>query len=152
MRRLLVPLVLLLFASPLAAQSPSHPCAGESDPSRRLACYDKAFPLSPEVKKAALGRAVDEFGVAKPQNTSVSPGGGVASPDLDRIKGKIVAVEYGAGARRFRLDNGQVWTQTDPRSSGHVRVGESVEVRKAILGGYSLVMPNGISVRVTRTR
>lgn len=146
-------LLMSLFALPLAAQTPTHACAGVVDPAARLACYDKAFPPPPEVIEAAVEKAQADFGLEKPGDPLLGPGQTVEQADPERIESRVARVDYGSsGQRVFALENGQVWTQTEARSSGHLQPGELVQVRKAILGGYHLVMPNGVSLRVRRTR
>lgn len=142
-------LCLTLFLIPVAAaaQPASHECAVVPDASARLACYDHAFPPPVETLQAASEKAQADFGLdAAEQGPSLGP------PQPERIQGAVAKVDQGRGVRVFTLDNGQVWTQTDPRTVGHVSPGDVVQVRKAILGGYTLVMPNGVSVRVRRTR
>lgn len=144
-------LPLCLFALPAAAQPASHACATVADATARLACYDKAFPPPPEVIEEANEIAKASFGLDQPRDALRNPGATDAQADPERIESRIAEVDYGA-QRRFTLDNGQVWMQTDARSGGHVRPGDVVQVRKAILGGYTLVMPNGVTLRVRRTR
>lgn len=146
-------LLLWLFALPLAAQPATHDCAGVAAPSARLACYDKAFPPLPEVIEAAVEKAQADFGLDNQREPLRSPGQTAEQADPERIESRVVKVDYGSGGQRiFVLENGQVWAQTEARSSGHLQSGDPVQVRKAMLGGYHLVMPNGVSVRVRRTR
>ncbi len=49
----------------------------------------------------------------------------------------------------FRLENGQVWIQTAPRTSPF-EVGDSVTIKSAMLGGYIMRSEGGTSTRVTR--
>ncbi len=143
---------LLLLASGSVAQPAGHPCASEVDREARLACYDRAFPPSPEVHEAARERAEAGFGLAAAKDPS-RKGGRLDEDDPDRIQSRVTRVDNpGSSQRTFRLENGQAWTQTDARSAGLVRAGDTVEVRKGLMGGYLLVMPNGIAVRVRRTR
>jgi hypothetical protein len=148
-----LPLLLLALALPVAAQPAGHACAGVANPAERLACYDRAFPPSPEVIEAASEQAQAEFGLDKPKDALRNPGQTPGQVDPDRIDSRVTGVSRGGdGQRVFTLENGQVWIQTDVRGSGHVQAGDTVQVRKAILGGYQLVMQNGVSVRVRRTR
>ena len=140
-------LPLLLLVLPAAAQPASHECAVVPDPAARLACYDRAFPPPPETVQAATEKAQAEFGLdAAEQERSL------AQQQPERIESPVAKVDQGSRGRVFILENGQVWAQTETRTVGHVRPGDVVQVRKAILGGYTLVMPNGVSVRVRRTR
>lgn len=145
-------LLLPMLASPLAAQAASHPCASEPDAGKRLACYDAAFPLSPQVQEAAREQARAGFGLARPKAAPDDPGQASGTVEPERIESKVVGVDHAGGLRLFRLENGQAWSQVDTRGGGHVQPGDEVQVRKAVLGGYQLRMPNGVSVRVRRTR
>jgi len=143
------PLVFLgLFAWPLAAQPATHPCAGVAETSARLACYDRAFPPSPEVIEAAGQQAEAAFGLDAPRNIGQVSG----AQEPERIDSTVTRIDHGGGGRRsFHLENGQVWMQTNS-GGGQMRTGGIVQVRKALLGGYQLVMPSGLSVRVRRVR
>ena len=151
MRCFMFPL-LCLFALPLSAQGTgSHACASVAGAAARLACYDKAFPPPVEVIEAETEKAEAEFGLNRPRDTLLNPGQTLEQADPERIESRVTSVTQG-GQRSFHLENGQVWTQTDARSIGHVKVGDVVQVRRAVLGGYQLVMPNGVSLRVRRAR
>ena len=150
--RFLTLLPLLLFAPSLAAQQASHPCAGVPEPAARLACYDEAFPLPPQVVEAATAKAQADFGLGKASDGLRNPGQTVAQADPDRIEGRVTRVDHGVGQRSFHLEGGQVWTQVDSRTGGSVQAGDTVQVRKAVLGGYSLVTPQGVVLRVRRIR
>ncbi len=137
-----------LCAGPLAAQQAGHPCAGVADAPARLACYDRAFPPSPEVVAAAGEQAEAAFGLEATRDA----GNVVGTQEPERIESTVTRVDHGSGGRRtFHLENGQVWTQSDS-GGGQMRAGGVVQVRKAMLGGYQMVMPNGLSVRVRRVR
>ncbi len=151
--RCLLPSVLLFVALPLAAQPDTHACAKVADPAARLACYDSAFPPPPDVIAAATEKAQADFGLDRPRDGLLNPGQTREQADPERIESKVARVGAGRdGQRIFTLENGQVWTQTDSRAGGHLQVGDAVQVRKAMLAGYQLVMPNGVIVRVRRTR
>lgn len=144
--------LLWLIALPLAAQEAAHHCAKVSEPVARLTCYDTAFPLPPEVVEAAMQQAQDDFGLDGPQPSRVS-GNRAERPDSERIESRVIKIDHGRGGQRsFNLENGQVWTQADARSSGHVQDGQVVQVRRAILSGYQLVTPAGVTLRVRRAR
>jgi hypothetical protein len=143
--------LLLLFALPLFAQQAPHACAEVADPAARLACYDKAFPPLPGVMEAAAEKAKADFGLHTSRESlrSSAPG---AQPDQEQIEARVDKVDHGAGQRSFQLENGQVWMQVEARSSGHVGVGDTVQVRKGVLGGFQLITPQGIALRVRRMR
>ena len=147
-------LVLLgLSASPLAAQPPSHACASVSGATDRLACYDKAFPPPAEVIAEANQQAQADFGLSGPRDSLRNPGQTAEQANPERIESRVVKVDHGSGGqRRFQLENGQVWALTEARSIGQVPEGAMVQVRKAMLSGYTLVAPNGVTLRVRRVR
>lgn len=152
MRCIFLPM-LWLFASPLAAQPVTHACAAVPEPAARLACYDEVFPLSAEVRAASTEKAKAHFGLMPSQDRLRNSRQAGEEGEPERIEGRVTKVDHGHdGQRIFTLENGQVWAQTEARSSGHVQVGQAVQVKKAVLGGYHLVMANGVVVRVRRTR
>lgn len=152
MRRIL-PLLMWLFALPLAAQQPTHPCAGVVEPAARLACYDGAFPPPPEVGEAAAQRAHADFGLVRQHDSLRNPGQMTGQSDPERIESRVAKVNHASGGQRgFHLENGQVWTQTESSSLGHVRAGDLVQVRKGLVGGYQLVTLGGVALRVRRAR
>lgn len=153
MHRLLLP-ILWFAAPPLLAQEANHACASVGEPAARLACYDKAFPPPPEVIEAAAAKAQADFGLGESRGSSLrNPGQTAEQAEPERIESRVVKVDYvGSAQRSFTLENGQVWTQTESRSGGHVQAGATVQVRKVILGGYQLILPNGVALRVRRTR
>lgn len=131
--------LLCLFATPLTAQPASHTCARVADPAARLACYDTMYPPSPEAEEMVAEKASASFGMK-------------SRTDPERIESRVLTVGYEHnGARRFTLENGHVWTQAD---SGGPRIqsGDAVQVRKGLIGSYLLVAPNGVTLRVRRTR
>ncbi|MCW4455625.1 type VI secretion protein [Flavobacterium sp. MXW15] len=151
--RHLLPLLLCLFAPPLAAQQATHACANVAEPAGRLACYDKAFPPPPAVNAAVAEKAQADFGLNKPRETLLNPGQTPAQADPERIESRVIRVDHGRGGQRsFMLENGQVWQQTESRSSGHVQAGDTVQVRKGLIGGYMLVTPAGVRLSVRRAR
>jgi len=139
--------VALLLASDVAAQAPTHACANEAEPAARLTCYDKAFPPPPEANEAARERAEARFGLKQADAASVE------GRDPERIESRVTRIgNPGSAQRIFHLQNGQAWIQADARGTGQVQPGDTVQVRKGLLGAYQLVMPNGVVLRVRRTR
>ncbi len=154
-RRVLLPL-LTLFALPLAAQHNRHACAAVAAPEARLACYDRAFPPSQEAAAEAAAAAAKAqaaaFGLHKPTPSpdSAQP---TAAVDPERIESRVAKVDHGSGGlRTFHLENGQVWTLAESRSTGQVKAGDTVQVRKGVLAGYTLVTPSKVTLRVRRVR
>lgn len=151
--RCLLLLLLCLPGLPLAAQQTDHACASVAEPAARLACYDQAFPPPPEVNKLAAAKAQGDFGLDAPRDSLRNPGQTVEEADPARIESRVLKVDYAHnGQRSFSLENGQLWRQTESRSTGHVRPGDIVQVRKAVLGSYMLMTPDGVGLRVSRAR
>lgn len=145
--------IMWLLAFPLAAQETTHPCALLAGAAARLACYDAAFPLSADVLEAEAQQAQAAFGLNGPQAPSRSTDGRGEGAGSDGFEGRVVKVDYGPGGlRSFSFENGQVWTQTEARGSGHVQDGQVAQLRKGILGSYQLVTPAGVVLRVRRSR
>ncbi len=139
---------LLLVALPAASQQPTHACASVVEAAARLACYDKAFPLSEHTSQMVNGIAKADFGLNKPRG-SLGPAPDQAEPES--IESRVTKVEQENGVQRtFHLENGHVWTRTQTDRNGHVNVGDQVKVRKALMAGYVLVTPSGVFVRVRR--
>lgn len=131
--------LLCLFALPLAAQASTHACSRVAEPAARLACYDRMYPPAPETHAAATETVQTDFGL----NVPTSP---------ERIESRVLTVEHGHdGKRRFTLENGHVWTQTDANGV-RVKAGDTVQVRRGTMGSYLLVAPNGVTLRVRRAR
>lgn len=152
-KRCLLLLFLCLPALPLTAQVPAHACARVAEPAARLGCYDEAFPPPPEVHEAAAAKAQGDFGLDRPRESLRNPGQSVEEADPERIESRVVKVDYAHnGQRSFSLENGQVWRQSESRSIGHVRAGDVVQVRKALMGSYMLLTPDGVGLRVSRAR
>lgn len=140
----------MAISVPAFAAEPAHPCAPVLDPVERLACYDRAFPPPPEVHEAAARKAVDDFGrPPAPQLANARP---TDEADPERIQGKVARIVYGQGTRTVTLDNGQAWMLTEATSRGPVAEGDTVAVRKGVMGNYILVTPAGVGLRARRVR
>lgn len=144
--------LLWMFASPVAAHQATHACASVAEPASRLACYDAAFPPAPEVLEAAEELVQADFGLNKRREPLRNPGQTVEQADPEHIESRVTKVDYGSSGRSFHLENGQIWSQTESRSGGHVKSGDTVQVRKGLLGSYMLVTAKGVSLRVRRAR
>ena len=145
----------IALLSPAAAVTAveSHACARVVGAAARLACYDQAFPPPPEVHEETARRARQAFGMAPAQARAAAPDRVAAQAEPDRIEDRVAAVDYGSGGRRrISLENGQSWDVVDTTSSGPVRRGDQVLVRKGLLGAFLLTTPAGVSLRVRRTR
>lgn len=124
-----------------AAEPAQHPCAQVRDDTERLACYDSEF--GKPAKSTSPGK---QFGrPAKPAPAAAAEPASVTASvtALDRLRdGKFVVT----------LDNSQVWSQSEINSQAFVEVGDTVTVRRGVLGSYLLVTKSGIATRVKRVR
>lgn len=134
-----------------AEQAATHPCASVVDVVQRLACYDRTFPPTAETRAQMVSKARGEFGLDRDAGRKQAALAQTVAEPQD-IESVLARLDYNGSPRTFTLDNGQVWVQTDGVGSGNVKVGETVRIRKAMLGSYMLVMPSGVAVRVKRKR
>jgi len=144
--------VLCFLVISLPAWAAGHRCAAVVDPGERLACYDQAFPPTPEVEAAAARRGVDEFGMQRPKTPLPATGQAPAQVDPERIEGRIAKVVHASAGRTVTLENGQVWVVTEATTRGPTREGDEVMVRKGVMGNYVLVTASGVGLRVRRVR
>lgn len=135
-----------------AEPAATHACASVVEAVQRLACYDRAFPPTEETRAQMVSKARGEFGLDRDAGRKQAALAQTVVEPQDDIEGVLARLDYNGSPRTFTLDNGQVWVQTDGVGSGNVKVGETVRIRKAMLGSYMLVMPSGMAVRVKRKR
>jgi hypothetical protein len=122
--------------------------AAASPPRTAVTQTPAATPATP----AAPKDPVAEFGLteaAKQAKDPVKAAEAAAAPTS--VTGKVISVRF----RKFgefvvTLDNGQVWEQIEPMASAVVRVGDTVTVRKAVLGSYTLVTVARVATKVRR--
>ncbi len=196
-------LTLLLLASHSVAAAPVDldrrlaECAGLSDPSDRLACFDSvaadrqsgrstaaARPpvaglpaVEPPEQPAPAAQPSPAQAEARPVPSPIAdaeadPPGAVSGPDeasfgaemLERpdqeardrgarqISAELVRVEKQPyGEQVFHLSNDQVWVELAP-GRGLYREGQTVTVRRALMGGYMLQADGVRAARVRRIR
>lgn len=150
----LVPVFAMACLQPVLAQdgAPSHPCAEIGNAQERLACYDRAFPLAPEARDALARNAEAEFGKDDARRAAREEQRAARESEPDSVQAVVASVSFGPRQERvISLDNGQVWAQTELRSSGLVREGDTVTVRKAAFGTYML-STGSVALRVRRVR
>lgn len=163
---------LLGGASPavLAAGDP-HSCVAIADDAARLACYDRALghsaapkpaPTAPAAAAATTAAAapaapvkkdpVGEFGLSEQAKQAKDPAKAAeAAAAPDSITGRVMSVRWRKyGEFVVTLDNAQVWAQIEPMPSAVVRVGDTVTIKKALFGSYTLVTAGRIGTKVRR--
>ena len=113
-------------------------CAGLEDGAKRHACFDV---LTPELR----GHGVKTFGeVKKPAATPAEP---------DRISLGVSAIDRATDGVVFTMANGQVWKQSDTRQLGGFGKGPwTAEIRKGMVGSYSLSLNGSASIKVKRVK
>jgi len=149
-------------------------CVAVSDDAARLACYDRAFgrkaassrtaatatsaapvpapPPNAAPVPAAPKDPVAEFGLTEAARQAKDPDKAAAAAAAPTsIAAKVISVRFRKyGEFVVTLDNGQVWEQNEPMPSAIVRVGDTVTVKKAILGSYTLVTAARVATKVHR--
>jgi hypothetical protein len=144
---------------------------------QRVACYDELFgpPVAPAVSSAPpapVSKAPPAAAVAAPVTGAAAAAVAAPTPaqsssvadlgvpeqvkrreEVESIDARVTGVRTNnAGMTVVTLDNGQVWTQSDPNDGLRVRVGDEVRIRRAALGSYKLTVPDRGGLRVTRTK
>jgi hypothetical protein len=75
-----------------------------------------------------------------------------APEDVKSVRGHVASVSEAAdGASIITLDNGQTWRQISGGSL-LLRVGDEVEINRAALGSFQMIVPSGRSGKVKRVR
>jgi hypothetical protein len=151
-------------AEDTGARNALAPCIGMSSSAGRLACYDKlagrvsapkAAPVAAEPAPAAsvaeapapaAAPTAEDFGLSNVQKATSSG----APPQIKSITAKVAGFGHSPNRRtQVTLDNGQVWEyQDDPDSL--LSVGDSVTIKRAMLGSFLLLTPAKLSHRVSR--
>lgn len=172
---------LLGFATHALAQAvPANlrACAAETDPTRRLACYDKEMaratgprpgpkvaprPAAPVRTATSTGASVAS-GPEPPTPAYAAEAGGpagaaqpsraTAKPAVGkgpwRLTARVAGLERWPDAMVLRLDNGQVWQQTGQASGDlSLRIGDTVTIERH-LGSYWLSSRYVSDMRVRR--
>jgi len=155
-------------------------CAGISDSSARLACYDREVaPMARQVSgpKQVPAPVVRAPAPAVPPPAAPPSAAPPATPPVASSFGqeqlapeKRPAVReedkslharlesqrtVGPGLFNLYLDNGQVWRHEDQMLGPYLRDGEAITIEKGALGSYKLSRDAGKSrnwIRVTRVR
>jgi hypothetical protein len=146
----------------------THPCASLPDDAQRLACYDSAFgkPVanaSPAVTRAQPSAVPQPSPAPQMKAPSVAVAPPPPSPMPPPVPAKpredeptswtapVTAVDRLSDGRFVAtLGNGQVWTQLETDSRADIRVGDTVAIKRAVLGSYMLSTSGGYRVRVRK--
>lgn len=145
-----------------------YDCRAITDPTERLACYDRQVAALAAAEGARDVRIVDRAQVREARRGlfgfSLNLGnifGGdddaeEETADADAIT-SLDAVIAGlstdsTGRRLFILDNDQQWVQTEGGRGRSPRVGMPITIRRAALGSYTATVDGRPAVRVMRVR
>lgn len=173
-------LAISLSALPAFAWAESVPasvraCVAETDPGRRLACYDKEvarFPdTAPRVEtphaatqhEPAANSAAVTAQPAPSSSTAMTSAGNTradagdekkaarqpgAESDSRHFSARVVSIEHSPGEMILHLDNGQVWQQVQAVAGDlTLRAGDTVKIDRQ-LGSYWLSGPHVAAMKV----
>jgi FtsP/CotA-like multicopper oxidase with cupredoxin domain len=95
---------------------------------------------------------VAEFGLTEAAKQAKDPAKAAeAAKAPTSVTAKVISLRFKKyGEFVVTLDNGQVWEQNEPMPSAIVRVGDTVTVKKAVLGSYTLVTAARVATKVRR--
>ncbi len=161
-----------LGSGSLLAQSTTD-CPSVVDDMARLKCYDEQ--AARQKKKAAPAPAAAAATPAparptppaRPEPATSSPGDFgleadvlrkkqvAANPEApkapEQVVGRVKAVATKAGGSyRVTLEDGQVWEETQHIGGQPPEVGETVTIKRGLLGSYFLARAFGLALRVKR--
>ena len=93
-----------------------------------------------------------EFGLTEAAKQAKDPAKAAeAAAAPTSVTAKVLSVQFRKyGEFVVTLDNAQVWEQNEPMPSAIVRVGDTVTVKKAVLGSYTLVTAARVATKVHR--
>jgi hypothetical protein len=169
-------LLTVAWAAPVPVPPEILACASEPDATRRLACYDRqvralsrqqqgpdtavspgppqspapvikpsdaeapvandSSPLNEEFGRDSLAKGAGERAQSKPQRLSAS---------IESTSGQ------NEGRLTLRLDNGQVWAQSEEGPDLKLKVGDKVIITRGLLGSYWLSNGSRLAIKVRRT-
>jgi hypothetical protein len=167
------------LAEDTAVRNALAPCIGISNSADRLACYDQLAgrvsapkgapvaaapahvapaPAAPALAAPAPAASVaaapaptaapteEDFGRSKVRKAATSG----APPEIKSITAKVAGFGHSPNGRtQVTLDNGQIWEyQDDPDPL--LSIGDSVTIKRAMLGSFILMTPTKVSHRVGR--
>lgn len=166
-----IPLVLLAVPVSAMAQDTGaargvdlfNQCAEVANDAERLACFDRvtremrattrpgataAAPNAPRTPQQSARQEQEDFGLpaerVREERQRPAP--------IKEIKVRIAAAKrVGPGYWTFLLEDGAVWQMSELDSTFQApRSGETVTLRRGLMGGFLLDMPRQASVRVKR--
>jgi hypothetical protein len=112
-----------------------------------------AAAAAPAVAAAEAAKdPVAEFGLSESAKVARDPAKAAeAAAAPQSVVAKVISVRFRKyGEFVVTLDNGQVWEQTEPMPSAIVKVGDTVTIKKALFGSFTLVTAGRIGTKVRR--
>lgn len=129
-----------------------YACADIQDDQQRLACFDAATAALREAERTGDLVALDQtqvrtmrqgaFGFSLPNLDNLF----ARSPDAEEMDSVQLQVERVASRGHlyaFIMTDGQVWVQTEAQRANNVREGDTVTIRRGVLGSFFLVSQRG---------
>ena len=171
-----IPRPALLFPVAALALGVTDVSAGESDAARRcaaiagnaerLACYDAVFGPPAAERPDATVQATSQVAEAAEPDGAALRDFGLSEADKRRESAKregtgqpesITATVQSIGRRPtgeqvVTTTDGQVWVEVEAYSRARPQPGETVVIRKAALGSFTLVTSKGIGTKVRRVK
>ncbi|MEJ0023917.1 MAG: hypothetical protein WDN76_11165 [Alphaproteobacteria bacterium] len=153
----------ILAAAPATAHAkspmdPLYACAAITTDAERLKCFDETMAHLRAAEQAGDVTIVDRAGVQTLEKDSFGfhfpslgaifshkPAAEAANTpsSVNQVSAKIERVSRSKDGALFVLDNGQSWRQTDTVGTALVRAGDSVTIKRAALGSFTLVRASG---------
>jgi len=161
------------WADPVPASVRS--CVAETDPGRRLACYDRELARFPDqaprvatpqaaTKQEPVANSPTVTAQPAPTTSSAAPAAGNdrreagdekktagqsgAASEPRHFSARVVSIEHAPGEMILHLDNGQVWQQVQAVPGDlTLRAGDTVKIDKQ-LGSYWLSGPHVAAMKV----
>ena len=152
-------------------------CVQETDSARRLACYDReVLRLAPAAAKRMPAEppssaSLESAAPNTPPAADISPvlsdspehqfgmtgqlqrKEGTQPPQVDKLSVRIAALSYKPrGEAIVTLENSQVWEEADAESHLPLHVGDTVTIRRGVLGAFYMSSDKVLGLRVKRVR
>jgi hypothetical protein len=157
--KILVFFPLMLFPAAWAEEKPIEKippelrsCLAIERNTERLACFDRGTAVLLGTTTSAAPSPESSFGMVantpRPNSIKVAE----APEDVKTVRGRVASISEAAdGSAIISLDNGQTWRQI---SGGPMllKAGDEVEINRAALGSFQMIVPSGRSGKVKRVR
>jgi hypothetical protein len=151
-----------VIAAPAVADEPGFgavlACKAIEAPLERVACYDAAVGRLEAAEAAGEVKVVtradvdkvkrDSFGFSIP-SLPVFGGKAGETDRLERVTAAVSSVSGSSGSLRIKLENGQIWEQTDDKPA-KAKSPKSAEIYQAALGSFKMKLDGGLAFRVRR--